>query len=401
MRKIVLVSLLAVVGLVSACGGSSPAGGHRTTTRPAETTTTTTRTATVPSSTTPSPTPAGPRGGPVPAGVRPASVTFVSAGEGFVLGASPTAGGGEHTDVLRTMDGGRSWAAISAPDVGLANNGTGHYAQSIRFADPEDGYIFADNLFVTHDGGGSWHALTTVAGIEQARVGNLVAIGGAVFATVTGVNRDEVLVRGAPGSDTFSPVPRIGKVSALAAAGDTVIATIESADQAHVVDASGHVRQAFGSPGGEHNCQYAASSAAAFVAVCGQGAGGGSMGTRHVYGSTDGGAHWTRLPDPGIGAGYDTGGVAVTTGEHAMIGSDSGASSGVLTTTDGGTSWRLTLDERGDNVGVADLGYTTSSQGVVVIDPAQGRYGPPGTPPSTLYLTRDGGMHWSAAEFRS
>lgn len=337
----------------------------------------------------------------MPAGFRPASVTFVSAAEGFVLGASPTAGGGEKTDVLRTSDGGRTWAAIGAPDVGLANNGTNQQAESIRFADSKDGYVFADALFVTHDGGASWHPLPTVAGIEQARVEHLVAIGGAVFATVTGVNHDEVLVRAAPGSDTFSPVPRAGKVSALASAGDTVIATIESADQAQVVDASGQVRQAFGSPGGEPNCQYAASSAAAFAAACGQGAGGGSMGTRHVYGSTDGGAHWTRLPDPGIGAGYDTSGVAVTTGEHAMIGSDSGASSGVLTTTDGGEHWTLTLDERGDNVGVADLGYTTSSQGVVVINAVQGRYGPPDTPPSTLYITHDGGVHWTAVAFRT
>jgi hypothetical protein len=66
-------------------------------------------------------TPAGitqPSGGPVPAGFRAASVTFVSTREAFVLGTAPC----KHapcTSIARTLDRGVSWRGLPAPGVPL------------------------------------------------------------------------------------------------------------------------------------------------------------------------------------------------------------------------------------------------------------------------------------------
>ncbi len=72
-------------------------------------------------------------------------------------------------------------------------------------------------------------------------------------------------------------------------------------------------------------CDLASSSASALLAICGEGFASGSMGDREVFGTTDGGARWVPLPDPGKGEGFDDGAVAENSTGHAVIGSISGA----------------------------------------------------------------------------
>jgi hypothetical protein len=97
-----------------------------------------------------------PSGGPVPAGFRAASVTFVAAREGFVLGTAPC----RHapcTSVVRTRDRGVSWRGLPAPVVPLGEPGvTGPAVWGIRFAAPEQGFVFGNGLWVTTDGGEHW-----------------------------------------------------------------------------------------------------------------------------------------------------------------------------------------------------------------------------------------------------
>ncbi|HMK62558.1 MAG TPA: hypothetical protein VK386_02970, partial [Acidimicrobiales bacterium] len=59
--------------------------------------------------------------------------------------------------------------------------------------------------------------------------------------------------------------------------------------------------------------------------------------------------------------------------------------------TDGGTSWTTaeTYDDGG--IGFNDLGFTTSTQGVVI----HGVPGPPANVVSQLLMTTDGGASWS------
>ena len=52
--------------------------------------------------------------GPVPRGFEPVSMTFVSGSDGWVLGTAPCTHK-PRTSIVRTTDGGRSWAGIPAP----------------------------------------------------------------------------------------------------------------------------------------------------------------------------------------------------------------------------------------------------------------------------------------------
>src|SRR6266496_4998063 len=100
-----------------------------------------------------------PPGGPVPAGFRAASVTFVSTREAFVLGTAPC----RHTpctSISRTLDRGVSWRGLPAPGVPLSepNASTGPAVWGIRFATPGHGFVFGNGLWVTTDGGEHWPA---------------------------------------------------------------------------------------------------------------------------------------------------------------------------------------------------------------------------------------------------
>ena len=100
-----------------------------------------------------------PSGGPVPAGFRAASVTFVSTLEAFVLGTAPCKRA-PCTSIVRTRDRGVSWRGLPAPVVPLGEPGisSGPGVWGIRFATPEHGFVFGNGLWVTTDGGEHWSA---------------------------------------------------------------------------------------------------------------------------------------------------------------------------------------------------------------------------------------------------
>ncbi|MHB8451933.1 MAG: WD40/YVTN/BNR-like repeat-containing protein, partial [Mycobacteriales bacterium] len=138
---------------------------------------------------TPSPsgaptTPASPTlpvGGSVPAGFSPVSESFVSDSVGYLLGAAPCSSP-PCTSLLRTTDGGRSFAGVPAPRVGLANEAAtppGQSVVAVRFADPSDGFVYGPELWVTHDGAASWHQVSL-----PGPVIDLAAAGGTVYAVL-------------------------------------------------------------------------------------------------------------------------------------------------------------------------------------------------------------------------
>lgn len=407
-RVIGTAALAAALLTATGCGRSSTRSTRATTTPPPVTATTTAAvpsTATATTTATATPTTTGPKGGPVPQGFAPASVTFVSASEGFVLGTAPCSQA-PCTSVLRTTDGGRSWAGIPAPRLPLQNR-TGQGVHGLRFADPATGYAYGSVLAVTRDGGASWH-LVTVPGLSgKASIDSLVASGGRVYAAILEADGGGQIVTAAPGSDSFVRVSGAG-FGTLTPAGDTVIdqdlQPVNTA-QTGVILAGGAVRGHVTDP--DNVCHVGASSAKDLLASCGQGAGGGSMGTRHEYGSTDAGAHWTRLPDSDVCGGFDGYATAVTTDRHAVIAASSSLGGSLCTTTDGGQHWTTTLHPRSTNGEYfTGLGFTTPSQAVAVYAAAEAGAFPPkqssgrGQPP-TLYLSRDGGVHWAAVAFRS
>src|SRR5712672_1809063 len=152
---------LLIVGLTAGCGTARAPSAARPATASASALQSAPRATVtaVPAGTT------QPSGGPVPAGFRAASVTFVSTREAFVLGTAPC----KHapcTSVARTLGRGVSWRGLRAPGVPLGEPyaSTGTAAWGIRFATPEHGFVFGNGLWVTTDGGEHWPAVAYPGG---------------------------------------------------------------------------------------------------------------------------------------------------------------------------------------------------------------------------------------------
>src|SRR5256886_199014 len=92
----------------------------------------------------------------VPAGFQPLSFTAVSERDFWLLGTVPC-GHRSCSAIVRTTDGGSSFAAIDAPAVQTSGN-----TPELRFADRRNGFLFmrwGGLFFATHNGGSSWKRL--------------------------------------------------------------------------------------------------------------------------------------------------------------------------------------------------------------------------------------------------
>jgi len=138
----VTVAVLALTG--AACGGTTASSPSTSTTTVASTTTS------PPTTTTPAPV-VGPPGGPIPTGFQATSFTAVSLNAWWMLGtARCLTGSGTCGAILRTNNGGSTFAGIPSPPVGASD------LFQLRFASPIDGYVFGPELWQTSDGGATW-----------------------------------------------------------------------------------------------------------------------------------------------------------------------------------------------------------------------------------------------------
>ena len=399
------VSLLALSALIlAACSSGHPAARSRSTTTSSSSTSSTGSSSTTATSTT-STTLGGPPGGPVPAGFQPESVTFVSSQRGWVLGTAPCS----HpvcTSVLRTTDGGRTWAGIPAPatPLGPGQEGSPGVAE-LRFADPLDGWAFGSELWSTHDGGAHWNQihLPGAKGLPPSVV-SLEAGSGVVYALdipgsqQSAGNAPAQLYQTAPGADVWTPVAGAGVPSAEA--GQVVVsgsgAWIDvQTSGAQVVllakGATGWSQRRL--PCGQPSLTVAAATATDMATIC---TGGGAAGQqpKQLYLSSDGGQSWRPVSSGPMSG--DTLGAAMASPSVVIVAAASGASF-LYGTFDAGRSWSTVYqDTSGGGAPWRDLGFTNSSQGVVV----EGQLpGAAGLPPNRLFMTRDGGHTWAPVSF--
>ena len=340
---------------------------------------------------------ATPSSGPVPSGFRPASVTFVSAARGWVLGTAPCA----HrpcTSIVRTLDGGHTWQGIPAPRTPLLTNpgATGGGVLSLRFADARDGWAYGTQLWSTHNGGSSWHRVTLP--VSRPSVLALEAAGGRVWAlighrTSSGPVTAIRLYWAAVGSDRWHAGPLVPGAYELVLHGSHtwIVAATGAAQTPHLWTLHGLTLSRLSIPctaaeaGG--GGQLAAASATGLLFVCAGQPGLGSS-PKRAYVSSDGGHRWTRRGAPSRGG--DLYSNAYPSPGSAFVAAASGASF-LYGSFDGARQWRSVLTLFDGGLGWSDFGFTTATQGVAV----EGR--PP--QPSRLWMTRDGGHTWSAVAF--
>jgi hypothetical protein len=333
-------------------------------------------------------------GGPVPAGFQAASVTFVSAGEAFVLGTAPCTHA-PCTSIVYTLDRGANWRGLPAPVVplGWPLSGTGPAVWGIRFATPEHGFVFGNGLWVTTDGGERWTAAASPGGsIVSLEIADRQVL------AVTARNGPDgpngwTLVRRALGGGPWQ------RVTALAAplAWSGRIAT--QAGVAAIIDGSRVLVTTNGLSFASHAlpCGSGVFPSPASVAVeapnglallcTGEGYTGHMDKT--VYVSGDLGATWKLAGHPDSSG--DAGPIAASAPGQLTIATAS-AASWLYYSADNGRTWRTVVTYDDGGMGWNDLGFTSLSDGVVI-------HGHPvsGDGAGQLLLTGNGGLTWHAA----
>jgi hypothetical protein len=125
----------------------------------------------------------------------------------------------------------------------------------------------------------------------------------------------------------------------------------------------------------------------------GQGAAGSVQKT--VFVSDDLGSHWARAGSPA--AGDDPVGISAGSTSRLVVAAASGASM-LYYSADGGAQWATAFSRGDGGLGFDDLGFTTTTNGVVVYGPpvsddnAEGR-------PGELLLTSNGGASWQPVAY--
>ena len=345
--------------------------------------------------------PAGPSGGPVPAGFRAYDLTWVSADDGWALGTAPCSSA-PCTSIVRTTDGGRSWVGIPAPKAWLAPADTCTQAcdriSELRFATPLIGYAVGDNSFwSTTDGGGSWqrqagfgYALEVVGG-SVLRVSAQAAgcAPGCAFtlqrSTVGGTSWQDVPLPGQPRSDgvrlsaSGNTVVLASYANPAGGAEDETAVLFTSTDAGHSWrmvgepcprSAAGEVDTVDAAVAGDGSvsvlCQPRGQTGQEFTMTAPDGVNfhrGGALPAgqfpgalaatsasqlfvlrERLYRSTDGGGHWTPVPNGPASTGGSGGflGFESTRVGRAVagFGQDPAAAERIWTTTDGGANWR-------------------------------------------------------------
>lgn len=331
----------------------------------------------------------GPPGGPVPPGFVPESVTFVSQRLGWALGQAPCSDP-PCTSVVRTEDGGHTWDGIPAPRTGGGDRPGG--VSGVRFADARNGWAYGPGLWSTHDGGATWHRVGAPGG---GRVLALAAAGDRVVAAVSTCGKrercDSFRVYGTPdGADRWRPLPGAQGSVGSAAAGLSLTVRGGSAylaggppDGSAIwsgpVDGGGEwVRRDAPCEDEFYPSAVTSASNGELVLVCAGRPAAGSQ-PKIVYLSGDG-TSWERGGEAPAG-GLVT--AAAATPAKIFVATNHG----LVVSADGGRQWRRDLVDRN----LTYVGFTTARQGVLVPAPSR---------PGELLFSYDAGRTWSPVRFR-
>ena len=311
---------------------------------------------------TPAPTPTLTTTAPAPAQTRLANVriidlTFVGVDDGWALASADCLSNPALTctAMLRTTDGGKSWRSVANPPVNVSGDCTAPCATHLRFATPEVGYAFGPSaLFMTSDGGASWHQQSGGAIALESLDGNVIRV----------VTQPRVC-----------PPPGCGYAVEISAIGSATWRSVSLGAY---------------TGGMTTGAALARTGSAAYVEVFGHPSGGASHAQSTLYTSTDDGLSWTNRGEPCPQGASEVDSTAITTAADgsvtvACVGRSAGPTF-TATSTDGGVAFRAAPASLGA-AGVQYLGAASAS--VIFVDT------------DVLYRSADGGRSWQKVQQNS
>lgn len=343
----------------------------------------------------------------MPGGFDPVSFTAVSADEFWLLGDAPCSNP-VCTSIVRTTDGGNNFVGIPAPtaplDVGAASSGPSDEVNTLRFADPLDGYAYDSNqggsLWDTHDGGEHWTEPAFLDGRSLLAFGTgagyaFALVGSCAEGSCSSMSLERSRVTSDSWSSISVPVPAgADPLVAMAVHGpDVWISVTTSQSQPNqlllVGTGSGASFASYKSPcysglGGTLE----ATSPQVVWAVCPTGMLAG------LWRSTDGGAQWQQLSS--VGELPNSAVLAPASDSSAVAEPD--AEGDLLRTTDGGATWTA-VHAGSSGYSWSWVGFTDPSTGAALRTDGTTPAGwpwPNGPPPEQLWRTTDGGATWAA-----
>ena len=330
---------------------------------------------------------------PTPVGVsgfQPQAFTAVSESTFWVLGTNGCAASGCVSEVMHTINGGKSFHRIPAPPADfLAGNPSSPgppLVSDIRFADLSNGWVFGDTLWATHTGGATWHQLTfggtllTVNQLEPGANGYVYGVFEICTNPSTASGCVHRLMRSQASSDSWSVITPPGNPAGwpiIGVHGDTLWAMYfmrsTGLEMISHNDGASWVR---GASACEPDLPGSLDPVSTTViwAFCATGNAGGPKV------SSNGGLSW--VSGGGIGGLFSNGGmVAGLSTQHAFL-ADRG--SGLSVTTDGGRTYQSIAELSG----AVWVGFTDLKVGYVITQNQN-------TQASALWRTTDAGASWS------
>jgi photosystem II stability/assembly factor-like uncharacterized protein len=337
---------------------------------------------------TPSPSPSGQ---PLPTGFQPESVTAISEADFWVLAATECTSSRCASEILQTVNGGRSFHAIRVPpSYFLAGNESTPgppTVTDVRFADTSDGWVFGNTLWATHNDGATWSQITfgnhllSVWQLEPGANGYVYAVFEICTDPTTAVGCSYPVMRSQSGTNKWSvispPGNPVGRPS-IGVHGNTLWVMYfdrstglewESADDGLLWERGAMPCEP--DLGGVFD-PVTSSIIWAFCAT-------GNLGGPAV--STDGGVTWSYQPAGTVE--FTNGGlVAALSPQHAFVGS--GNANGLFVTEDGGKTYQPIPEL----AGAFWAGFTDSEVGYVLTQNQN-------TEVSQLWRTTNAGATWS------
>ncbi len=334
-----------------------------------------------------------PSGGPVPAGFRAASVTFVSVRQAFVLGTAPC----KHapcTSIVGTRDRGVSWRGLPAPVVPLGEPGvTGPAVWGIRFATPQYGFVFGNGLWVTADGGKHWSAAAYPGGsIVSLEIIDRQVLAVTMRRGIAGNASWALLRRPLTGGTWTRLVTQASAIGSIAT--QARVAAIIDGTSLLVTGNGGltitrHALPCTANPFPVPTSVAVQAPHGLALLCTGQGYTGHTDKTVYVSGNL--GATWKLAGHPSSAG--DGGMIAASAPGHLTIATTS-AGSWLYYSADNGKTWRTAVTYPDGGQGWNDLGFTTTHDGLVI-------HGHPyyGDMLGQLLLTGNGGQTWHVVRF--